>query len=116
MELEDIFNTAITMLVGLIVTAIWNGGINKSKKDREKEAQFDEDIRLLKKGMQAQLKNDLKVRYDHWIEKGYAPEDAKDDLEDEYKIYHALGRNGVMDGRRAKCIDLPTEPPGEKEV
>ena len=113
---ESITNTALTMLVGLIVTAIWNGAINNSKKDKEKEAKHEEDMRLLKKGMQAILKNDLKVRYDHWIEEGYAPEDAKDDLEDEYKIYHSLGKNGVMDSRRAKCIDLPTEPPEEMEA
>lgn len=109
----NLTNTALTMLVGLIVTAIWNGAINLPKKKKAENAQREEDILLLKKGIQALLKNDLKVRYDFWLDQGYAPEDAREDLEAEYCIYHALGKNGVMDGRRAKFLDLPTEPLGE---
>ena len=108
---EAIINTALTMLVGLTVTAFFNGAINLPRKKRAEDAKREEDFQLLKKGIQALLKNDLKVRYDYWIEKNYAPEDAREDLEAEYRIYHALGKNGVMDGRRAKFLDLPTEPP-----
>jgi hypothetical protein len=108
---ETIMNTALTMLVGLVVTAIFNGAINMPKKKRAKE----EDLRLLKKGIQALLKNDLKVRYDYWIEEGYAPEDAREDLEAEYRIYHSLGKNGVMDGRRSRFLDLPTDIPYNKK-
>lgn len=121
---EIIANTALTMLVGLVVTAIFNGAINVPKKkkaeeiEREnerkaKEIKREEDIRLLKKAMQALLKNDLKVRYDYWLDEGYAPEDAREDLEAEYQIYHSLGKNGVMDGRRNKFLKMPTEPPTE---
>lgn len=106
----NLTNTALTMLVGLIVTAIWNGAINLPKKKKAENAQREEDILLLKNGIQALLKNDLKVRYDYWLDQEYAPEDAREDLEAEYRIYHALGKNGVMDGRRAKFLDLPTEP------
>ena len=108
--MESIINTALTMLVGLVVTAVFNGAINLPKKKKKEEAKRDEDFRLLKKGIQALLKNDLKVRYDYWIDKGYSPEDAREDLEAEYRIYHALGKNGVMDGRRARFLNLPTEP------
>lgn len=107
--LESIINTALTMLVGLIVTMLFNGIINVPKKKRAEDIKREEDWRLLKKGIQALLKNDLKVRYDHWIDMGYAPEDAREDLEAEYRIYHSLGKNGVMDGRRKKFLDLPTE-------
>ena len=106
---ESIINTALTMLVGLVVTAIFNGAINLPKKKKAEESQRKEDFRLLKKGIQALLKNDLKVRYDYWLEREYAPEDAREDLEAEYRIYHSLGKNGVMDGRRAKFLDLPYE-------
>lgn len=104
---QTITNTAITMLVGLVVTAIFNGAINVPKKRKD-------DFRLLKKGIQALLKNDLKVRYDYWIDEGYAPEDAREDLEAEYRIYHSLGKNGVMDGRRARFLGLPTEMKNNK--
>ena len=102
--------TALTMLVGLIITAIFNGAINVPKKKRAEDARRDEDWRLLKKGIQALLKNDLKVRYDYWLDQGYAPEDAREDLEAEYQIYHALGKNGVMDDRRNRFLAQPKEP------
>ena len=104
---ENLINTALAMLVGLIVTAIFNGAINIPKRQKAEEEKREEDIRLLKKGIQALLKNDLKVRYDYWLDQEYAPEDAREDLEAEYRIYHALGKNGVMDGRRAKFLNLP---------
>lgn len=105
----EYLSTAITMLIGLTVTAAFNGVINLSKKRKDKGDQNEADLQLIKKGIQAILKNDLKVRYEYWIDEGYAPDDARDDLEAEYKIYHALGKNGVMDGRRARFLNLPTE-------
>lgn len=111
---QMVMNTALTMLVGLVVTAIFNGAINMPKKKRAEDTKRGEDLRLLKKGIQALLKNDLKVRYDYWIEEGYAPEDAREDLEAEYRIYHSLGKNGVMDGRRSRFLDLPTDTPYNK--
>lgn len=112
---QSISNTALTMLVGLIVTAIFNGAINIPKKKKAEDVKREEDLRLLKKGIQALLKNDLKVRYDYWIDQEYAPEDAREDLEAEYRIYHSLGKNGVMDGRRRTFLELPREPHEETE-
>lgn len=105
----EYLSSAITMLIGLTVTAVFNGIINLSKKRKDKDEKSDADLQLIKKGIQAILKNDLKVRYEYWIEEGYAPDDARDDLEAEYKVYHSLGKNGVMDGRRARFLNLPTE-------
>lgn len=97
------------MLIGLTITAIFNGVLGVSKKKKNEDAKKEADLQLIKKGIQAILKNDLKVRYEYWIEEEYAPDDARDDLEAEYRIYHSLGKNGVMDGRRAKFLNLPTE-------
>ena len=69
----------------------------------------DEDIALLKLGSQATIKNELKIRYEKWLKLGYAPVDAKDDLEKMYVIYHKLGANGVMDHIREQFLDLPDE-------
>lgn len=113
---ETMGNTALTMLVGLIITAIFNGAINLPKKKKAEDVKREEDSRLIKKGIQALLKNDLKVRYDYWLDKGYAPEDAREDLEAEYQIYHALGKNGVMDDRRNRFLAQPMEPREETEV
>ncbi len=111
----EYLSAAITMLIGLTVTAAFNGVINFSKKRKDKDDKDDADLQLIKKGIQAILKNDLKVRYEHWIDAGYAPDDARDDLEAEYKVYHSLGKNGVMDGRRARFLSLPTEKIKETE-
>lgn len=113
---EIIMNTALTMLVGLLVTAIFNGVLNVPKKKKAEDAKREEDGRLIKKGIQALLKNDLKVRYDYWLNQGYAPEDAREDLEAEYQIYHSLGKNGVMDDRRKRFLAQPTEPNEDTEV
>lgn len=117
----EYLSSAVTVLLGLTITAVFNGVINlpkkkkaEEKKKQEEEAKKEADRQLIKKGLQAILKNDLKVRYEYWTNEGYAPDDARDDLEAEYKIYHSLGKNGVMDGRRARFLALPTEP-NEKE-
>lgn len=65
-------------------------------------------------GLQAVLKDLLKIRYLEWIDKGYAPMDARDDLERMYQAYHGLGANGVMDSLREQFLDLPTIPLGKK--
>ena len=65
-------------------------------------------------GLQAVLKDLLKIRYLEWLEKGYAPMDARDDLEKMYQAYHNLGRNGVMDSLRAKFLKLPICNPEEE--
>lgn len=111
----EYLSAAITMLVGLTVTAVFNGLLGISKKKKAEDTKKDSDLQLIKKGIQAILKNDLKVRYEYWTEQGYAPDDARDDLEAEYKVYHSLGKNGVMDGRRAKFLALPTAEPKETE-
>ena len=111
----EYISSAITLLIGLIVTAVFNGIINLPKKKREADAKRESDQQLIKKGIQALLKNDLKVRYDFWLEQGYAPEDAREDLEAEYCVYHSLGKNGVMDDRRNRFIALPTVAPKETE-
>lgn len=59
-------------------------------------------------GLQAVLKDLLKIRYLEWIGKGYAPMDARDDLERMYQAYHGLGANGVMDSLREQFLSLPT--------
>ena len=67
-------------------------------------------------GLQAVLKDLLKIRYLEWIHKGYAPMDARDDLERMYQAYHNLGANGIMDGLRKEFISLPIDPPQDKNI
>lgn len=112
---QSLLISAGTTAVTIIVTAFLTGVLNLPKKKRAKEEAEESDAKLCKRGIQVLLKNDLKVRYDHWLNEGYAPEDAKDDLEKEYQVYHSMGKNGVMDSRRAKFLLLPTEPTEENK-
>ena len=107
---QIITTAAITAIVTLTVTLIFNAFVNAPKK-RQKEIEFiHDDLDAIKAGLQAVLKNELKVRYFKWLDIGYAPEDAKDDLERMYSAYHNLGANGVMDKHRERFLNLPDKP------
>lgn len=58
-------------------------------------------------GLVAVLRDLLKIRYLEWIGKGYAPIDARDDLERMYKAYHGLGGNSTITELRDEFIQLP---------
>ncbi len=141
---ETILISGITCLLALTITAIFNWVLNRPKQKKieqeiqekkrveDKEEILDEmrslEKRLYEKlekqeahiadvqlGMQASLKNDLKIRYDAWIKRGYAPIDAKDDLERMYQVYHKLGANGVMDAQRERFLALPDSKKSKTE-
>ena len=131
--------TAVTVTVTIVINYFFSIP-KKLKKEKEEETQkvlskidnlethieeikniqdrnykkTDEDIALLKLGSQATIKNELKIRYEKWLKLGYAPVDAKDDLERMYKVYHQLGANGVMDSLREKFLALPDAVPNKK--
>lgn len=68
---------------------------------------IESDGESQKAGLQAVLKDLLKIRYIEWIHKGYAPMDARDDLERMYQAYHSLGGNGTVTDLRRRFIALP---------
>lgn len=70
---------------------------------------IQEGNHLLRQGVQILLKNELKIRYEYWLKRGYAPVDAKDDLEKMYQVYHNLGQNGVLTATHDKFLLLPDE-------
>ncbi len=129
--------TAVLTLIATTVTNYFLNGPKRRREQHEKEMQnlseeietlrkdindtlqqqrayskqMAEDIKLLKAGNQAMLKEELKTQYQHWIELKYAPMDVKEDLERLYQVYHSLGANGIMDHLRKSFMDLPTDEP-----
>lgn len=83
-------------------------------------AQIVADIQKTNKaqnlGLQTVLKDLLKIRYLEWIDRGYAPMDARDDLEHMFQSYELLGKNGVMNDLRNKFLSLPLEKPANKDT
>ncbi len=66
-----------------------------------------------RKGVQALLRASMINDYNKWLEKGYAPIYARENFENCWKQYHALGKNGVMDDLHNKFLELPTTEPTE---
>ena len=86
---------------GILVTVIkvLSGKIKLTEKKTE-------SVQL---GIQALLRDRLYQTYLHYEDKGYAPLYARENFENMYNQYHALGANGVMDDIRDKFLELPLE-------
>ena len=70
----------------------------------------------VKLGIQALLRAQLIADYNKWSEEGYAPIYARQNFENCWYQYHALGANGVMDDIHAKFFELPTEAPEDEKA
>ena len=70
----------------------------------------------IRNGIQALLRAEMIKSYNKYNELGFAPIYAKENFQNVYKNYHALGLNGVMDEIRKQFMELPTEQQkGEKQ-
>ncbi len=65
----------------------------------------------VKLGLQALLRAQMIHDYNKWSDRGYAPIYARENFQNCWAQYHALGANGVMDDIHNKFLALPIEPP-----
>lgn len=72
-------------------------------------AYFVKQNRAMKLGLQALLRAQLIQDYNLYKEKGYAPIYARENFENCWVQYEALGKNGVMKDIHDKFLLLPTE-------
>lgn len=70
-------------------------------------------IKAVRLGVQALLRAQMIADYNKWEERGYAPIYARQNFENCWVHYHALGANGVMDNIHEKFMRLPTVKPEE---
>lgn len=99
-----------SIISGLTVWLIQRGQKARDAKQeeiRQQTAAAEAQNIALMKGLQALLRDRLLTGYRHYFEKGWAEYDDRENLENLYKQYHALGENGIMDGYRAKFLALP---------
>ena len=68
-------------------------------------------IRSVKRGVQALLRDRLLQGYKFFYAQGWADADDRSNLENVYVQYHNLGANGVMDDLHGKFLALPVDPP-----
>ena len=94
-------------IINLIISAIGLTGIfptviayivKQSKKEK-----------ALAQGIQALLRAQMISDYNKWSEKGYAPIYAKENFENCWKQYEALGCNGVIAHIHEEFLKLPNE-------
>ena len=65
-------------------------------------------VEALMKGVQAVLRAQMIRDYNYYKEKGYAPIYAKDNFQNCWDQYEALGANGVMNHIYMEFMALPT--------
>ena len=65
--------------------------------------------RSQRKAIQAILRDRLYSLSNKYLAKGWVNKEEIENFENIYQQYHNLGKNGVMDARREKVLDLPTE-------
>ena len=106
-----LITTAITVTVSLLVTFFWNRLLGKPGEIKAEKKRQEEDTQCLKAGLQALLRSRLLTLHDECVKQGYASTATKEDFENLYKSYHALGANGVMDEAREVVLGLPTVKP-----
>lgn len=70
-------------------------------------------VRALKRGVQALLRAQMINDYNKWSERGYAPLYARQNFENLWVQYEALGENGVMEDLHMKFLKLPVDKPKE---
>lgn len=85
---------ALTGIVPTIIAFI----IKENKKEK-----------ALAQGIQALLRAQMISDYNKWMDRGYAPIYAKENFENCWKQYEALGANGVISNIHKEFMNLPTE-------
>lgn len=116
--METVLKIASLVGVPAIISGIFALIISRMLKKRDaKQAEIIEQNQVMEAqnkaimlGVQAFLRDRLLQGYRHYITKGWADYDDRENLENIYTQYHALGANGIMDDMRNQFRTLPTQP------
>ena len=110
----------IASLVGIpsIISGIFALIISRMLKKRDAKQEqivaqneaMERQNKAIMLGVQAFLRDRLLQGYKHYIAKGWADYDDRENMENIYTQYHALGANGIMDDMRNQFRNLPTQP------
>lgn len=101
----------VPAIFGAIYGLILNRVMAKQTQKQDTLAKAQRDAKLeadaLKLGVQAMLRDRLYQLYRYCKKQGYAAEYERENFNNMYKQYHALGENGVMDDVHDKFLALP---------
>lgn len=114
-----IISGSVTLLVGILGFIVSLYTIKKDTKSaieknkQETNEKIEKETTAVKLGVQAMLRNLMIIAYNKYIARGYAPIYEKENFENMWNQYEALGANGVMSDIHDKFMTLPTQ--AEKE-
>lgn len=118
--LEIIKLFGVSSIVSALVLLVINRSLKKrDAKQEEIQAQnveMEKQNKAIMLGVQAILRDRLLKGYRHYIDKGWADYDDRENMENIYKQYHALGANGVMDDMRDQFRRLPSFQGGQPTI
>lgn len=118
--LEIIKLFGVSSIVSALVLLVINRSLKKrDEKQEEIQAQnveMEKQNKAIMLGVQAILRDRLLQGYRHYIDKGWADYDDRENMENIYKQYHALGANGVMDDMRNQFRRLPSFQGGQPTI
>ena len=81
------------------------------KAEFKKDLQpISDDMDLMKKTMQKDVRRSLRQDGKMYIDRGYASQQEKTEFDELYWAYHNLGKNGVVDNLHERVMNLPDEP------
>lgn len=96
-------------LISCLVGFLFNSIVDRTKQYRTIIEQQKEQNELIRRGVQALLRNDLYELHEKCVNKGFATIDEKNNFENLYLQYHGLGKNGVMDSLYESFLKLPLQ-------
>ena len=99
-----------SLISGIVLAVIQKGQRRRDLRQAEMARQnreMEQQNKAIMSGVQALLRDRLLQGYQHYMAKGYAGYDDRQNLENIYTQYHGLGKNGVMDHMREEFLRLP---------
>jgi hypothetical protein len=104
-----------SIISGAVALLINREMAKRDRRQAEMQRQnniMEQQNKAIMAGVQAMLRDRLLQGYRHYINKGWADYDDRQNLENIWNQYHSLGANGVMDDMRAVFRRLPTRQGG----
>lgn len=122
MELSQILSVCgvsgiVSGLVGVLIAVFLKRPLEKRVKENEDASQrVEEQNKATMLGVQALLRDRLRQAFDYYLARGWIEAGERDNVENMYTQYEALGKNNVMTDIYNQVRALPSIPPESHPV
>lgn len=122
MELQQILSVCgvsgiVSGLVGVLIAVFLKRPLEKRVKENEDASQrVEEQNKATMLGVQALLRDRLRQAFDYYLARGWIEAGERDNVENMYTQYEALGKNNVMTDIYNQVRALPSIPPESHPV